>query len=188
MPLSDEELMLATGKGDVQAFEELVNRHQAPLMRFFVRMGADRSICEDCSQEVFIRVYKAREKYEPRAKFTTWLYRIGKNYWIDTIRSRASKPRNLSLDMPMRGTEQTPLRDAVAGKGDRFADRELLEEIERALDQLPEEQRMVVVLGLVEGLPYAEVSEILDTPVGTVKSRMHAAVGRIREQLSGRVA
>jgi RNA polymerase sigma-70 factor (ECF subfamily) len=147
--------MLAVGTGDVQAFEELVERHQAPLMRYFVRMGADRSIAEDCAQEVLIRVYKAREKYEP---------------------------------MPMRGTEQTPLRDAVAGKGDRFADRELLEEIERAVDALPEEQRMVLVLGLVQSLPYAEVSEILDIPVGTVKSRMHAAVGRVREALAGRVA
>lgn len=188
MPPSDEELMLAVGTGDVQAFEELVGRHQAPLMRFFVRMGADRSIAEDCAQEVLIRVYKAREKYEPRAKFTTWLYRIGRNYWIDQIRTRATQPRKLSLDMPMGGTENTPLRDAVAGKGDRFADRELLEEIERAVDQLPEEQRIVLVLGLVQSLPYAEVSEILDIPVGTVKSRMHAAVGRVREALSGRVA
>jgi RNA polymerase sigma-70 factor, ECF subfamily len=186
-PLTDEELMLATAKGDEGAFEALVKRHQAPLLRFFVRMGADRSFAEDCTQEVLVRVFRARERYEPRAKFTTWLYRIGKNHWIDQVRSRAAQPRALSLDAPVAGAEETPLRDAVPEGANARMGQELNEEIERAVATLPEEQRMVLVLGMIQALPYAEVSVILDIPVGTVKSRMHAAVGRLREVLDGRV-
>lgn len=185
-PLSDEELMRATADGDMAAFETLVKRHQAPLLRFFVRMGADHALAEDCAQEVLVRVYRARERYEPRARFTTWLYRIGRNFWIDHVRARQVQPRALSLDAPVAGAEETLLRDAVPQAGDALAGRELAEEIERAVAALPEEQRLVLVLGLVQALPYAEVSEILDIPVGTVKSRMHTAVGKLREALDGR--
>ena len=178
--------MRATATGDMAAFETLVKRHQAPLLRFFVRMGADHALAEDCAQEVLVRVYRARERYEPRARFTTWLYRIGRNFWIDHVRSRRAQPRALSLDAPVASADDTPLRDAVPQPGNALAGRELREELERAMAALPEEQRLVLVLGLVQALPYAEVSEILEIPVGTVKSRMHAAVGKLRQALDGR--
>ncbi len=187
MPRSDEDLMLAVRGGHESAFGEIVERHQGPLLRFFVRLGADSAQAEDCAQDVFVKLYRAREGYFPKAKFTTYLYRIARNHWIDVVRARRASPAPVSLDAPLDGTEEpATLASRIPAAGGEDERRELLEELERAIARLPEEQRLVFVLGEVQGLPYVEVGEILEIPVGTVKSRMHAAVHRLREILAPR--
>lgn len=185
-PPSDADLMARFGAGDDEAFRVLVDRHERPLLRFFHRRCFDRALAEDCVQEVFLKLVRTRGSWRPDAKFTTWLYRIAENHWIDRYRSRRAAPETTSLDAEV--TEGGgPLEQAVAGSArapdDEAADHELSEAMRRALTKLTEEQRQVFTMAETRGMKYAEIGEILGVPVGTVKSRMHAATTRLREFL-----
>lgn len=190
MPEDDRELMLAAKAGSREAFAALVGRWQARLLTFFFRQGGDRDLAEDCAQEVFVRLYRSRDRYEPDASFPTFLFTIARHYWIDVVRAR-----RVRLD-------QRPLgHDAVVDEGEdrmsQVADakptppagvvlQDDLERLRRALARLPEPLRDVVQLGVLEALPYAQVAQLLDIPVGTVKSRVHAAVQALRTLLHDR--
>src|SRR5580700_2626606 len=89
---SDLELMLRVSRGDTDSFGVLLNRHRGPLLSYFVRMVRDQALAEDLAQEVFLRVYQARERYQPEARFTTWLYRIATNLALNSIRDRRGDP------------------------------------------------------------------------------------------------
>src|SRR5579872_1196427 len=95
---SDLELMLRVQNGDAESFELLLNRYRLPLVSYFVRMVRDRALAEDLAQEVFLRVYQARERYQPEARFTTWLYRIATNLALNTIRDRRAEV--IAVDPP----------------------------------------------------------------------------------------
>jgi RNA polymerase sigma-70 factor (ECF subfamily) len=183
---SDSELMLRYRDGDEDAFRQLLELHQRPLVNFFYRLTRERFTAEDYAQEVFARVIRAKARYKPVAKFRTWLFRIAKNYWIDRCRERAAAPNMGSLDVPIHeeGGKPMALREAVEGSsprpGDVMRQKEIGDAILAAVSQLPEEQRLVFVLSENQGLRYAEISEVLEIPVGTVKSRMHSAVRRLR--------
>jgi RNA polymerase sigma-70 factor (ECF subfamily) len=181
--------MLRYAEGDEDAFRQLIQRHQRPLVNFFYRLTWDRFTSEDYAQEVFTRVIRARARYKPVAKFRTWLFRIAKNYWIDRVRERANAPKMSSLDAPIREDQgkALTLSDSVEGDSPRPTDevrrKEIAVAIKGAVEQLPEEQRLVFVLSENQGFRYAEIAEVLEIPVGTVKSRMHSAVRRLRELL-----
>lgn len=182
----DAQLMERFAAGDDDAFREIVERHNGPLFRFFMRRCFDRALAEDCVQEVFLRLVRHRGRWRPDAKFTTYLYRIAENYWIDKYRSRKAKPPMGSLSTSF--DEDGPsLGDVVPaetpGPEGQARNHELAERIERAVAQLSEAQRSVFVLAETSGMKYAEIGRVLDIPVGTVKSRMHAAVSRLRELL-----
>lgn len=187
MPASDVELMVATRNGDRNAFAELVRRHHKPLVNFFFRMVWDRQRSEDFAQEVFLKVYTHAGTYEAQAKFTTYLYRVARNLWIDHLRVSGNQPRAQSLDAPVDGPDGASAGSLVAGADKRpdeiLSDRESLHEVQGAIDQLPEEMRLVLVLSEQQGMKYQEISEVLGIPVGTVKSRMHNAIARLREIL-----
>jgi RNA polymerase sigma-70 factor (ECF subfamily) len=174
------------GAGDDEAFRQLVDRHERGLLRFFHRRCFDRALAEDCVQEVFLRLVRHRGSWRPDAKFTTYLYRIAENHWIDRYRSRQAAPETTSLEAQV-SDEGGTLERAVAAAGrapeDEAADRETSEKLRRALARLTEEQRQVFVLAETRGLKYADIGETLGIPVGTVKSRMHAATTRLRELL-----
>jgi len=183
--LPDEELMLRAGRGDTDAFEALVRRHERGVVGYFYRLHWDRHRAEDQAQEVFIRLHAHARDYAPTARFTTYMYRIAHNYWVDDIR-RAKKERGqVSLDA--HDDEGTSLRDlVVAGTedpGDRARKEEVLDAVISAVDTLPDEQKAVFVLSEVKGMRYADIAETLGIPEGTVKSRMHGAVRRLRERL-----
>ena len=182
--LSDAELMFALKEGRVEAFDELVARYQTRLVNFYFHRSWDRHLAEDCAQEVFIRVYSHADTYEPRTKFTTYLFKIAHHYWIDRWRARRE---TTSLDADPDGGSG-PLGDRLDGgvaPPDREAGRrETAERVRRAIDRLPEEQRAVVLLSELQGLKYDEISEVLGVPVGTVKSRMFAAVHRLKDLLA----
>ena len=162
---ADTELMLRARKGDEEAFEKLVLRYQKPLVNFFYRLVWDRQKAEDFAQEVFIKIFLARKSYSYRAKFTTYLFRIARNLWIDYLRASGRRPKPLSLD----GTEE---------------ERESLRIVKSAIDSLPEEQKLVFILSENQGLKYSEVAEVMAIPIGTVKSRMYAAMEALRRKLS----
>ena len=184
----DAALLAAIKTGELGAFAELVDRHQRSLINFFYHLSWDRQAAEDCAQEVFLRVYSHLDRYEPQAKFTTFLFRIARNLWIDRMRTAAVHGKPLSLDGTGGGGDERRLQDRVASRVpspvEILAREEQQDALRRAIDRLPEEQKAVVILSEIQGLKYQDISEILGVPVGTVKSRMHTAMDKLKDLLS----
>jgi len=185
----DAALMAALRNGELGAFGALVARHQRSLINFFYHLSWDRPLSEDCAQEVFLRLYSHLGTYEPQAKFTTFLFRVARNLWIDRMRSeqaRGGKP--VSLEAPAGFGEERSLRDRLSGPSptpvEILARQETQDALKNAIDRLPEEQRTVLILSEIQGMKYQDIGAILDIPVGTVKSRMHTAMERLRELLT----
>ena len=186
--MDDAGRMLAVKAGDLSAFEALVRAYQRPLTSFFDRLLDNPPLAEEFAQEVFCRIYQHREEYEAKASFATYLYRVAKNLWIDHIRRRRAAPRTLSLDIldPETGeplSVQVPA-GGVPDPSEPLMERERAAAVRAAVSALPEKLRLVFVMGEGQGLSHAEISGVLEIPVGTVKSRMHAAVLQLRESLA----
>lgn len=184
---ADAELMRRFGEGDDEAFRRIVERHERPLLGFFWRRCLDRALAEDCVQEVFLRLVRHRGSWRPDAKFTTYLYRIAENHWIDRYRAKKSAPPPASLE-GLADPEEADVTATFAAPGaapaERAAHAELGARIRRAVLRLTDEQRAVFALAETRGMKYEEIGRVLGIPVGTVKSRMHAAVTRLRELLA----
>lgn len=189
MTEDDRELMLLAREGSREAFTNLVARWQRRLLTFFFRQCGERELAEDCTQEVFVRLYRSRDRYSPEASFATFLFTIARHYWIDVVRARRVRP-----DLRARGEERDGDDEGGEERVNRIVDDSLppaeqaiaaddLVRLRRALARLPETLRDVVQLGVIEALPYSEVAEVLAIPVGTVKSRVHAAVQALRTLL-----
>jgi RNA polymerase sigma-70 factor (ECF subfamily) len=184
----DAERMLEVRAGDGAAFTALVERWFGPLVGFFRRMGADASSAEDCAQEVFLKLFRTREAYEPRAKFTTYLFSIARNHWIDVYRHGRSAPPTVSSDRSTDGDEdEGPIKDRLEASGaapERGAgSRETADALRAAVAALSDEHREVFALAQGEGMRYQEIALILRIPIGTVKSRMHTAMRCLRDAL-----
>jgi len=186
--LTDADLMRAHQLGDKNAFEELINRHQNGLLNFFYRLVHDRELAEDHTQEVFLKIYLHADSYRQEAKFTTYLYRVAKNCWIDQLRKTKRRGYVHSLDKEFENGVNLYERLAADTKepGARLEEKDRAAVIEEAIQSLPEEQRVVFVLAEVQEMKYADIAETLDVPVGTVKSRMHVATRRLRELLENK--
>lgn len=184
----ETDLMLRVADGDEAAFETLVGRVLPRLMGYLRRLGADRTEAEDLAQEVLVKVYRARTKYVARARFVTYLFHVARNHWIDLYRHRRSSPLPLSVERLRDDPEGSSFLAGVEGSsGDRpeqaVGEREAREALGRAIAGLGADHREVFLLAQVDGLRYQEIGEILGVPVGTVKSRMHAAVRQLRDAL-----
>lgn len=188
-PERDLRLMRRFQAGDIDAFTELYEAHLKGLLNFFFRLCWDRAMSEDFAQEVLLRIYKSAKNWEPSAKFTTYLYRIAKNYWIDHCRLLSTQKENVSLNANIGSADSgqsliDKLPDDIRPPDDDLDRRELYAAIMKALTELPEDQRMVFILSEIQDLKYNEIAEIMEIPLGTVKSRMHTAVGRLQELLA----
>ncbi len=175
----DVRLMLAFREGDGAAFDELFHRWCAPLLRYLERMVRDTASAEELVQEAFLRVYRARERYEPEARFSTWLYRIATNLALNELR----RPRRRD---PHQSTEDegAPPLAASAPTADATVDaRRMMDSVERELDALPERQRAALWMVAVEGRSYAEVAEALDVTEKAVKALVHRARSAVAEKL-----
>ena len=186
--LDDAGLIAAVKLGKLAAFTQLVDRHQRSLINFFFHLSWDRQTAEDCAQEVFLRLYAHLGTYEPQAKFTTFLFRIARNLWIDRMRSDGTHGKPVSLESPLRFGEEKTLEDRLPARAQSpveiLARRETQDALRDAIDRLPEDQKAVLILSELQGLKYQEIGEILDIPVGTVKSRMHTAMEKLKEMLT----
>lgn len=170
----DASLMVAATKGDDSAFEQLVVRHQKSLLNFFYRSCVYTDV-EDLVQQTFVRLYRYRDRYSPTAKFTTFLYLIARQVRVDEIRKRIHLQElrdRYSAELEVNGAYST--EEPYSGAAD---------DLQGALSKLSEAHRDVVVLGMLQELPYSEVAKILDIPEGTVKSRMHHALRELRQIL-----
>jgi RNA polymerase sigma-70 factor (ECF subfamily) len=183
MERSDVEILLRLKDGDETAFETLVERFERRLIGYFLGMCGDRQLAEDCAQEVFLRVYRARSSYTPDAAATTFLFRIARNYWIDVYRSRRSRPQEHEIEGPEDDSERPLLQLESAGprpdEGAAASEDEV--RLEAALQKLSEGQKQVIELAVRQQLRYEDVAAILGIPVGTVKSRVHGAVQHLRD-------
>ncbi len=166
MARSDVQLMLDVKAGDEQSFALLLHRYRSPLVNFLYRMVRNREQAEDLAQEVFIRVYRAREEYVPSAKFTTWLFRIATNLALNSVRDTRHQRMELSLDAPIT-TDAEDGDEKTLDVADKHPDIEqhLVEEarkqmIKHAIDKLPEKQRAAVLLHKYQELDYNEIAKI----------------------------
>lgn len=189
---SDENLILRFQAGDRRAFALLVARHKTPVFHFIARHVGDRTLAEDLTQDVFVRIVQAASTFKHEARFSTWLYTIARNACIDHAR-RASRRRQVSLDQPV------GLRDGERGQtlGDRiedtnpdasgerkFVNADIASRVNRAVEALPVEQREVFLLRQIGRVPFKEIAEMTGVSENTVKSRMRYALERLQEALS----
>ena len=180
----DVRLMHLVARGDTAAFAELVERHQTLVLGTVARMLGSNSEVEDIAQQVFIRVWKSAGRYVPRAKFTTWLLKITRNLVFNEL--RRSKRRS---HVPMQSepdAEQIPLKDETAQAPDAsLLETELQQAIEAAIAELPDTQRMAVILRRYEDLSYEQIAEVLNLSVPAVKSVLFRARTELRTRLAG---
>ena len=188
MVRTDVQLMLDVKAGDEASFELLLQRYRTPLVNFLFRMVRNREQAEDLSQEVFLRVYRARKSYQPGARFATWLFTIANHAAANalrdqsrrhevTLRSRDSGPMGARpLDKMLQASSgQMPARQL-----DKAESREM---VRMALEALGERQRMAVLLSKFEGLSYAEIAEIMEISPQAIKSLLSRARENLREVL-----
>ena len=194
MTRTDVQLMLDVKGGDEQSFELLLQRYRTPLVNFLYRMVKNREQAEDLAQEVFIRVYRAREEYVPTAKFTTWLFRIATNLALNSLRDHRHQKLEMSIDAPlMVDTEDGDERPLEVADKHPNVEQELVEEerkkmIRRAIEKLPEKQRAAVLLHKYQELDYAEIAKILSCSESALKSLLFRAYEMLRVELAPLVA
>lgn len=178
----DLRLMQLVGRGDTRAFEELIEKHQALVAGTIGRMLGSNSDVEDIAQQVFIRVWKSARRYVPRAKFTTWLLKITRNLVFNELR-RTKRRAQIPLQSEA-GTDDPPLKDELNLAPDASVlEGELQRTIEEAILQLPETQRMALVLRRYEQLSYEQIADILGLSVPAVKSVLFRARSELRTRL-----
>jgi len=179
----DVRLMRQVSRGDTSAFEELIERHRALVAGTVARMLSSNSDVEDIAQQVFIRVWKSARRYVPRAKFTTWLLKITRNLVFNELR-RTKRHAHVPLQSEP-GVEDPPVKDETNLAPDAsLLESELQRTIEEAILQLPETQRMALVLRRYEQLSYEQIAEVLDLSVPAVKSVLFRARSELRSRLS----
>jgi len=179
-PDEDARLMLAFCAGDGTAFDALFRRWAAPLLRYLSRMLQDAAAAEELVQEVFLRVQGARERYEPQARFSTWLYRIATNLALNELRRPRRRETHASIDEPG-GPVLAADGPAVEAALDA---RDLCARVEQELARLPERQRAALCLTAVEGLSYADVAAALEISEAAVKALVHRARATLVEHFS----
>ena len=182
----DAALMLRVKRGDRIAFAELVEKYQQPLFNFICRTLRDETESEDLAQNVFLQVYKSRQRYEATAKFSTWLFTIARNLCLNEIRRRSRHPAE-SIENSQPELEEHPQRQYEDKKyvlpTENTLHRELAQKFEAALAELPENQRSAIMLCREDELSYEEIAKILDCSLSATKSLIHRGRETLKERL-----
>lgn len=180
----DLALMARIKIGDVNAFETLIEAHQHRVIGTVAKMLGDEAEAEDIAQQVFVRVWKSAPRYEPTAKFTTWLFKITRNLVFNEVRRRKRHPACSLEQSP--DADDRPLQtiDRSAKAPDStLLDAEMQNAIQAAIDALPEAQRMAVILRRYNDAAYEEIAEVLELTVPAVKSLLFRARTDLRKKL-----
>jgi len=183
----DFDLVRAARQGDENAFGELVRKYQGRIYSLAYGMVGNHSDADDLAQEIFLKSYRNIKKFRFKSSFYTWLYRIGVNTII-TRRKKLRRDRHLELHPQALEIEVNPyLSSRLGGKrGDQAAGgRELKRKIREAVDRLPEKQKIVVIMHDIEGISHSEISRILKSSEGTIRSRLHYGRKKLQEDLAG---
>ena len=171
-PESDEDLVGKYLAGDERAFSVLVERHQTRVFNVALRVLGDPEDARDATQDAFVSMLRKLSQFRGESAFTTWLHRVTLNSCYDILRKRRRQPM-----LRLVGDEDDPLPDTGPPVPDHADATVASIEVARALQLIPEEYRVTLVLADIQDLPYEEIARVLDVPVGTVKSRVHR--GRI---------
>ncbi|MFT3842949.1 MAG: RNA polymerase sigma factor [Myxococcaceae bacterium] len=185
---SDEQLMLAFKSGDARAFATLVSRHRGAVFNFILRYVGQQARAEDLLQETWLKVVRSSSEYQPKARFTTWVFTIARNLCVDSARKESYRKAE-SLDQSKREGDDAPaLADTLPDDGatpDRGAHNVRLRPLlQKALGGLPDEQREVFLLREYHGISFKEIADVTGVNENTVKSRMRYALEGLRKQLS----
>jgi len=175
--LNDEQLMLKYAKGDVSAFELLYFKHKGGLFRYCLRQFSSRAVAEECFQDIWMKVINNRVNYQPKALFTTYLYRIAQNHVIDIFRKEKKRVNDSEYDEMNFESNQALGKDTDENENQQA----LVIELRKHISLLPFEQRNTLLLKLDAGLSLDEISHILDCGKETVKSRLRYANNKLKE-------
>jgi RNA polymerase sigma-70 factor (ECF subfamily) len=178
--------MARIARGDNDAFEILVNRHQTSVLNLVYRFVGDRTQAKDLGQEVFLRVWQAAKSYKPKAKFTTWIYRITANLCFNELKSARRKKwfQFLRSDGDYEIQTEEAFPDGSPSPEDVLLAKERSRQISDALQSLPENQRMALILKRYDDLSYQEIGQILGCSVSAIESLLVRAKRNLQEKLT----
>lgn len=187
--MTDQEIVALAREGREAAYRELIRRYERPVFSLILRMVRDRQLAEDLAQDTFIKALNAIASYRPEFKFSSWIFKIANNAAIDQLRRR--EVDTLSIDGAPNATSADDIEATALQVGDKgetplaeLEARELGTHIERAISRLRPEYRSCIMLRHVEGLAYEEIAQLLDLPLGTVKTYIHRARHELRDMLA----
>lgn len=185
----DNELAGLARRGDERAARELVERFQRPVFSIVNRMVRDHELAEDLAQEAFVRTFNNLDRYDPSYKFSSWLFKIAYNLTVDHLRRKELKTISIhgapdAMTAERQEATSITLESEEEAPDDRLEAQELAGELERAIGTLREDYRTAILLRHVEGRAYEEIAEIMDIPLGTVKTYIFRARRQLREELS----
>ena len=191
-PDLDAQLMLRVRDGDEDSFRVLLDKHRNSLCHFLYRMVQDQAVCEELAQEVFLRIYKSRQSYEPTARFTTWMFRIATHLALNWLRDEKNERAQERLDGKRgnRGNDRgddLPVREVADRKPSveqRMVYQAKLQEVRDAIGKLPEKQRAAVLMHKYEEMEYAQIAGALECSESAVKSLLSRAYETLRARLA----
>lgn len=178
---TDEALFGAYRRGDRASFKQLVERYQRELFHFLVRFLGDRAAAEDIFQETFLQVHQSAGQFDPQRRFRPWLFTIAANKARDLIRSQSRRPSNalqasIHPDDGDSGEFIDLIQSAQGLPDEPMQAKELQQQVQRIVSQMPENLREILLLSYFHQFPYKQIGQMLGIPLGTVKSRLHTAV------------
>jgi len=175
LPQPDPRILRKAQRGDERAFAIIVRAYETPVFNYILRLVGERSLAEDLTQEVFLRVFQGLPRFSLRCRFTTWLFQITKNRVLDELRASERRPRSLTP------VEQAPQLEVLDAPLERV---EAIDAVWRAVERLNPDLKMALLLRDVVGLSYSEIADALEVTLATVKWRIHKA----REEIQGALA
>lgn len=187
-PRTDADIVKVVLEGDKNSYALLVEAYNERIINYLARMTGNRYEAEELAQEAFVRAYVALSSYKPQYKFSTWLFKIATNLCINHLKKR-SRLVHMEDYQGEDGQSAWVMPDTRSYRNPAMAAerREMRRQIQEAIDQLPPAYRTVVILRHLQGLSYQEIAEVIDLPIGTVKSRLGRGRSRLVSQLQGKV-
>jgi RNA polymerase sigma-70 factor (ECF subfamily) len=186
---TDQDVVARARAGTEAAYRELLRRYERPVFSLVYRMARDRELAEDLTQETFVKVLNALDRYRPEFKFSSWIFKIANNATIDHLRRKELDTLSLQGGPDATTPDRIEATSLQVGDGsesplEEMEARELGSAIEDAIARLRPEYRACIIMRHVEGHPYDEIAEALDLPLGTVKTYIHRARAELREYLA----
>jgi RNA polymerase sigma-70 factor, ECF subfamily len=180
----DAALMLMFCQGHEPSFEALLARHRHQVVNHLYRLVRNRAIAEELAQDVFLRVYRFRNRYQPEAKFSTWLFRITTNVALNWRRDTRRETAHLRLDAELHDARQIQVPDRTMRADQQLLAEHHAKEIRDAIDSLPAKQLAAVLMHKYEGMDYAAIAEVLDCSIPALKSLLFRAYETLRRRLA----
>ncbi|HXK07014.1 MAG TPA: RNA polymerase sigma factor [Verrucomicrobiae bacterium] len=180
----DAELMLRVKEGDGASFGVLLDKHRSSVVHFLFRMVQNHAVAEELAQEVFLRVYRSRNTYEPTAKFTTWLFRIATHLALNSLRDGKNERLQERLDDDSNDMPVRQVRDSRPSVEQSMVYQVRLDEVRQAISALPEKQRAAVLMHKYEEMEYSQIARVLSCSESAVKSLLFRAYETLRARLA----